>query len=339
MTNTRTTGYLFNIAIVRLALIFLLVLYHAFAPFSGAWAPIEGYQEIKSYWWFDKLCYACLLETFVFISGYVLGYQVKTKGTSVLFLGKLVKSKFERLLIPSIVFSSLYVVLLIGLNKPAVNILYDILSGVAHMWFLPMLFWCFIILWVIEKIEIPSFVMIPVLILCSIFSVRGLPFQLNNTMYYMLYFYIGYLVQKRDLKVELLNKKVSIFITTIIFLISFPLLIYWGERETHIFHFIQVSVISKLINSWLGIIMIMLWTQKLIKKRLPAPWVTKVGRLCMGVYIFQQFILIIIYRHTELPWIVNPYLLPWIGALITIVLSILLSSLIRRTSIGKFLIG
>jgi len=77
---TKEKMYLSDAAIIRIILVVLLVLYHAFAPFSGAWSPIEGYEEVAAYWWLDKLSYAFMLETFVFVSGYVFGYQVRMKG-------------------------------------------------------------------------------------------------------------------------------------------------------------------------------------------------------------------------------------------------------------------
>ena len=60
---------------------------------------------------------------------------------------------------------------------------------------------------------------------------------------------------------------------------------------------------------------------------------------CYGVYIYQQFILKIIYYQTQLPFIVNAYWLPWIATLATIVLSLLLCHFTLKTKIGRFLIG
>lgn len=77
---SRNNNILYEVVPIRLVLIVLLVLYHAFAIFSGTWSPIAGYPEIPLYDIMDKLSYACLLETFVFISGYILGFQVSKKG-------------------------------------------------------------------------------------------------------------------------------------------------------------------------------------------------------------------------------------------------------------------
>ena len=58
-----------------------------------------------------------------------------------------------------------------------------------------------------------------------------------------------------------------------------------------------------------------------------------------GVYIYQQFILKILYYQTQLPFIVNAYGLPWIATVATIVLSLLLCHFTLKTKIGRFLIG
>ena len=68
-------------------------------------------------------------------------------------------------------------------------------------------------------------------------------------------------------------------------------------------------------------------------------WLIKVGALCMGVYLFQQFILKGLYDHTDMPTILGPYWLPWVGFVIALIASLLISYLLRHLSIGRFLIG
>lgn len=186
-----------NVAIIRPLLIVLLVFYHAFAIYSGSWAPIDGFPEIKAYWWLDKLSYAFMLETFVFVSGYVFGYQVRIKGEKKLEAKSLFFSKFKRLIIPSIVFSLIYIVLFKDISQPVEITIKEIIEGVGHMWFLPMLFWCFACVWVIEKLRMRPQYVLPLLMLCSIFSFVPLPLQLNKTMYYMLFFCWLYTATKR----------------------------------------------------------------------------------------------------------------------------------------------
>lgn len=59
--------------------------------------------------------------------------------------------------------------------------------------------------------------------------------------------------------------------------------------------------------------------------------------LCYGIYLFQQFILQWLYYKTTMPSIVGPYLLPWVGLLITVIGSYILTKLCRMTKIGRWL--
>lgn len=69
------------------------------------------------------------------------------------------------------------------------------------------------------------------------------------------------------------------------------------------------------------------------------PLMINLSTLCFGVYIYQQFILKIIYYQLDGLTLVTPWLLPWTGLLITLILSLLLSHYTLKTRLGKFLIG
>lgn len=109
MNINNQSDYLYDAAILRLVLVFLLVYYHAFAIYSGAWDSLNGYPEIKAYWWLDKLSFAFMLEAFVFVSGYVFGYQVRCKGEEKLKADSVIVGKFKRLMIPCLLFSIIYI--------------------------------------------------------------------------------------------------------------------------------------------------------------------------------------------------------------------------------------
>lgn len=55
---------------------------------------------------------------------------------------------------------------------------------------------------------------------------------------------------------------------------------------------------------------------------------------CFGVYLFQQFVLVLIYDST-IPKIINPFFLPWISFAVALIISLLLTIGIRKTAIGK----
>lgn len=105
--NQERKAWLYEISLMRLVLLILLVLYHAFAPYVGTWDKPNGVVDIEVYRWIGLLSRAFRLEGFVFISGYIFTFQVlerrKFEKVSILL-----KSKIERLLIPSFIFSAIY---------------------------------------------------------------------------------------------------------------------------------------------------------------------------------------------------------------------------------------
>lgn len=338
-----------NVAVIRPILIVLLVFYHAFAPYSGAWAPIEGFPKVPTYWWLDWLSYAFMLEMFVFVSGYVFGYQVRTKGEIKLEAKNLFWGKFKRLMIPCMVFSLLYILLFGNITQPATKTLYSLVNGAGHMWFLPMLFWCFAGIWVIERLRLKSRWVILFFILCSIFSFVPLPLRMGNAMYYMLFFYVGYILQKEYVSLDRFYTTKHCIVAIVAFCVLFPTLTL---LKTNIGNSLGGGLINKVLSysfakllqiiySSTGLMMLFVLVGTILKGELDQlpQWILKVGELCMGVYLLQQFVLVGIYEHTTMPSIAGCYLLPWIGLVVALVGSLALSYLLNKTKIGRFFIG
>ena len=353
MKNNKT-AFLSEVAIIRPILIFLLVFYHAFAIYSGAWAPIKGYPEVPAYWWLDKLSYAFMLEMFVFISGYVFGFQVRTKGNEKLNAKNLLWGKFKRLMVPCMVFSLLYILLFGHIAQPVQKTLYGLLNGVGHMWFLPMLFWCFVGVWVIEKLRLKAKWIIPVLVLCSVCSFLPLPLRMGTAMYYMLFFYLGYIIEKKDVSLDRFYNLKHCIILIIAFCILFPTFtllkeklyntigggnLIYNQLVIKIFN-LSLSKLLQIIYAFVGLAMLFVFVgykEKDMKGEIPQ-WLIKLGGLCFGVYLLQQFILNGLYNYTNLPDVLGCYYLPWVGFLLALALSLVISELLIKTRIGKFLI-
>ena len=107
-----------EINIIRPLVIILLVLMHAFTMYGGSWPKPERIEDVELYFWIQRFSFACMLEMFVFISGYLFAYQVCELKKKYFFL-QLIKVKFKRLIIPCIVFSLFYSFLF----PPGINIL------------------------------------------------------------------------------------------------------------------------------------------------------------------------------------------------------------------------
>lgn len=227
--NSTPCNIMYEVIPIRLFLIVNLVFYHAFAIFSGSWDAINGYPDIHTYNILDKLSYSVLLEAFVFISGCVFGFQVRVKGEDkVLSAHNVFLNKFKRLLIPSILFSSLYVICF-GVNENSfVDIVYKILSRVGHMWFLPMLFWCFVLTYFIEKTRFKEKVVFPILTIAICCCVIPLPFGLNTALYYLFFFYSGYYLQKNNIKI-VRRTDLLLIVSIFLFIITFVIKIHIAD--------------------------------------------------------------------------------------------------------------
>lgn len=351
---TNKTNFLNEVAIIRPVLVVLLVFYHAFAPYSGAWEPIEGYPAIRVYWWLDWLSYAFMLEMFVFISGYVFGFQVRTKGVEKLNAKNLLWGKFKRLMIPCMVFSLLYILLFQNIRQPIYMTTYDLINGVGHMWFLPMLYWCFVGVWAIEKMQIKAKWVIPLLWVCSVISFLPLPLRLGDAMYYMFFFYVGYILQKEDIKLDRFYTLKYCVCAVIAFCVLFPSLTLLKENISafNVIYLIENQFVTKtlkellskvlqIIYSSCGLFMlfIMIGYFEQRRKREIKNWVVRMGSLCFGVYLLQQFILLGLYEYTNLPNVLGSLWLPWVGFVLTLTASLLMTAILIKTKIGKSLVG
>lgn len=140
-TSANNKRNLDEVSFIRPILIVLLVFVHCFTVFNGGWPPFEGYKDCTGYMWFSRTCYSFMLETFIFVSGYVWAYQVidLQKRSS---LG-ILKKKAERLILPSVVFSLVYWQLfngditdLVGGGKIVISVLSGVgLSGTCRFFF------------------------------------------------------------------------------------------------------------------------------------------------------------------------------------------------------------
>ena len=97
-----------EVAFIRPVLIVLLVLYHSFAPWCGAWDSFDGFSSNLLYKVIARVSYSFMLPMFVFISSYVWAFQREQLCRVDSFV-LLFKKKFKRLYIPSLIFSVLSV--------------------------------------------------------------------------------------------------------------------------------------------------------------------------------------------------------------------------------------
>ena len=247
---------------------------------------------------------------------------------------------------PSIIFSIPYFFIFYD-YKGIGNFLYSIVNGCGHMWYLPMLFWCFVGVVILDKIKIGDGWKLLFLILINLFWPLSLPFQLGATTNYIFYFYLGYVVYKHSERIKELITPKSLVISWIIFIVVFVLLrplkesIIIGDQDIRLYRLLTGSARStcQLIYATIGTLTFYITMVYYTQHKQLSKFTISLSSCCFGIYLTHQFLLKALYYNTDFASIVGPYWLPWLGFIIVLPISYLLSLLLLKTKIGKFLIG
>lgn len=341
MTESKN-GMLSDIVLIRLILILLLVVYHSFIIYGGGWSRPAGYEDIACYSWIAKISYSFFLEAFVAISGYIYAYQIFSKKKSLSF-GKFILNKFKRLIVPNIIFGIVYYFMFYEMKSP-LDAIASIVGGIGHLWFLPMLFWCFVGGWFLVRWNISDKYKIIFLLLLSSLSFVSLPLRINLAMYYMLFFYLGVCLQKRSKRIETMK-----WGNIISYWLAFAVVFVFAQKIIGAISGLDTTIIEKtirfetgnilkIIYSALGSWALFLTSRRYVHAHELSNLYIKFSSCCFGVYIFQQFILQIIYYKTDIPALVGPVILPWLGFAVAIIVSVLLSMVFLNTKLGRKLI-
>lgn len=334
-----------EITLMRTILALLIVFMHAFTCYQGAWEPPMGYMEIPLYKWIARTSFAFTLEAFVFISGYLFAFQRITLKRTVGGIS-LIGNKLKRLILPSIIFSALYFLLFYE-YKGVPNLLFNLLNGCGHMWFLPMLFWCFIGAWLLEQIKIGDGCKIALLICLNLFWPIPLPFGLTVAANYILYFYLGCVVYKFSEKIKDTISLKHVIICWSVFVVLFVIFrplketLTIGNNCNEVFRMLSLSArdACRLVYASVGTMSFYLSAVYYTERHKLSTFTVHLANCCFGIYLFQEFILKLIYYKTDFSIIVGPYFLPWLSFIIASVVSYCLASMLLKTKFGKYLIG
>lgn len=338
------TSYLADVAIIRVALIFLLVFYHALCPYTGAWSsPFENPSAIPVYKWLGLFSHYFQLETMVFISGLLFGYGIKRKNIIPTIRDTALR-KGKRILLPCLLFSAIYFAMFYDSGMSWYTIVYKVAGGCGHLWFLPMIFWCFMACTaVVSTPPIKVLTASVFMVLCLPLSI--IPFGIGSMCRYFIYFYIGYAMMRGMLKVPTVGKRAAFGLFALYLFLTFVTV---GISENVHVTSVVVKVLVYALTSGLHLVAALcaivaiysVANMKRVKNLVEDKvWIIKLSGYCYGVYIYQQFVLKWLYDKTTLPALVGEVWLPWLAMVITTVVCLLLCHYTLKTRLGRYLIG
>lgn len=335
----------YEVSIIRPLVIFLLVVFHCLCIYIGSWDSIESIIRIPIYYWIANLISGFRIETIALVAGYIFAYQNIDLKRYIPFF-PLMRKKFLRLIVPCWFFGVFYYFLVMYNHINWKESIYYILNGAGHLWFLPMLFWCFVFLWLIHHYQPNKFWTFITLSVLSILPMPSLPFGLTRMPHFAFYAYAGYClwIYREQIFEKFLKRKwIILFITAYLVLLYMNCsLKHFGaeEYELPLYAKILTRVLKYfIVFTGISALYLIVCSYTINPHFKPANWVIQSSKICYGVYIFHQFILKYLYYQTPLPEYAGSYWLPWIALCIALPLSIILSILFLRTKFGHFLIG
>lgn len=332
---------LYEITIIRPLIIFLLLVYHCLCIYTGGWNPPAGVVSIKAYEWLGKFISGFRIECIAFVGGYVLAFQFIERQKDQHFL-PFVWKKVKRLLIPCIIFGLAYWMIFRYDGTWNWKLMgYRLIGGVRHLWFLPMLFWCFIIMWLVARWLRPerrpwlAAILFVGLAFLSMFPNPHLHFGMSQVNHFLFYFFAGYVLWCYAPKfLPNLNLRVlsGVFMTFYVVLLLLRLKVaipshwpIWWIRVMRWGH------ICCGIGALYCIVMDFLQRKPDYQ---PKPWLLWSNNVCYGVYVFHMFFLQWLYFKSSLPTIINSWLLPWVALTITLAGSLALATLLKKLKIN-----
>lgn len=347
----KTKKFLYEVSVIRPTIIFLLVVLHSFTKITAdGWGQrINDYPLVTPYRWFCWLISGFRIETIALIAGYVFAYQSLDLNRSYK-LWPFVWKKFKRLIIPMLVFGLVYYFCF--LYNPGAfemkSFVVNWLSGCGHLWFLPMLFWCFLAIWGIDHFKLSSWPTLLILATISVIRILPLPLGFGRLSHFLFFVYAGYFLwTKREwlMRHWMNNATISgLGIAYIALVILIHTVLITPKPEMSLMQRGVVILIIgtlKLLMSCCGIMALYLFVcQTTTKKNYkPKSWLISASNDCYGVYVYHQFILIAMYFYSPLVQRVNPLIVPWIGIVVAFFISLLMTKLTLKTKVGRLLIG
>lgn len=340
---------LYEVSYIRPLVIFLLVLLHSFTKITNGGNLHNDYNLCEGYKWFTWLISGFRIETIALVAGYVFAFQSLDLGKKYSF-GSFVKKKFKRLIFPMLFFGTIYY-FCFYFNASTFHFgsfVISLLSGCGHLWFLPMLFWCFMGIWVIDYFKLSSWITLLILAAFSILPTTSLPLGFSRLPHFIFFVYAGYyLWTKRDFILRNVNKKGiillawSLYIVFVVVRHTFIESLPAGDSIINKGFNCIISNGVSLLMSCVGIVALYMTICHFINREsfAPAQWVVTASDTCYGVYVYHQFILVLLYFYTPLVGICHNLLVPWIGFIVTFGISLLLTKLTLKTKFGRALIG
>lgn len=304
-----------EISIMRVMAMTMIVAFHSLCFYNGRWVKVNA---IDIPVWHKISCFLDVIDLnmFVFISGYLYGYLYIYRN-KYQHPSEVIKIKARRLLIPYLFW---------GIPMAIVwpwNTWVKLLYGIGHLWFLLMLFGVFTLTVIFQllnaqRVKFTSIVGISLIVmgfisgfLFSKYVYAGDFLCINKILYYFPAFMIGYLCAKLRVAWMLPNWSYM----TLPFAILGLFVFVWYPIPLP---YTLILIIRTVLAYFICIELLVILSKDTMSDRVRKV-VHEVERLSMGLYIFNQMAMDIVFttpvlhQWFETHWMIGPFVLFPIG--------------------------
>ena len=334
----KKSGYRYDIAMLRLISIIVIVFFHAYGMTYVHFTEEVNKMYSDLYEAFNQSYLINIaMPLFVVISGYLFGGQLIRNRYQ--HIGEVFKAKFKRIMMPFFVFTFIFMVTTNSLSvKPFYQWTY------WHLWFLPMLFWCFILVFLFKKILLSRHLFLNILIVGTLFFIacfdRFIPMILgfHNISLWLCWFVLGVkMCQYEDVLFTVIKRYHLIWV----------LLCGYFTLSTCFYSEYGTNDSISLLTTFLAIVSIAYVFHEIKWNSIKClPFLMTLSSYSFGIYIFHNWIEMYMVSttakrllHVDIFASEHEYVFPVLFSIIAFFLSCLLTKFTLKSKIGRSLIG
>lgn len=343
----QNNGRLDDVVIIRSLAIIWVVAFHAYyMMLVPAHFPASQAMYHDMYYTFNCIILQFHLPLFIMISGYLFSHLENDRGKYATFR-ELIKNKFRRLIIPFYVFVTVF---MLTTNDFSWEPYYS--WGYQHLWFVTMLFWCFIVTRLLSFLPFCQKRWFKAMVFFLFFLLNLVPrldipfFAVPNILRWYFWFYFGYLLYlNRDGVYGFIDRN-RLAVLSLLVVLTVVCLGYKGmvitDDSVHTWYG-EVGNMTITVLIWYLANRFLLGGMKKDGVMRKLNWLNKYS---YGIYIFHNWLQPFMISSTatalfylDVLAVDHPVLFPFLFFVSSFVVSLGLSWLVLKTRVGKFLIG
>ena len=344
MNNNQTKEKLYDVVIIRSFAIIMVVAFHAYGMMYADHFPETKDIYYHLYYNVNQLILKFRMPLFIFISGFLFSYLEKERGKYPTFWA-LLKNKFKRLIIPFWIFCFIF---MITTNSFSIDHLW--IGSWGHLWFITMLFWCFMFTRLQSFLPFSKTLSWKVLLLIISFflmqtkpllpSIVGLQFLTP----WFFGFYLGWIVSpNRNLVYKMLSNKVLLILLIAIYIYGVSYTVMYIKTDNVRTIWSESANVAMVFLIWY---FVNFFIRKYSTKWAESKIFNELNKCSYGIFVLHNWIQPYMISSTAqrlFPlerWAAeHTILFPFCFFATSFCISFVITKALLRTKVGRFLIG